>query len=83
MNQRIDSIESLSQIIATALETDQVVRTDTHASEIEKWDSLGHIMILAQLDDLVSGLLDSNPELSAATSVIEIWEIIAKHRGDR
>lgn len=65
--------------IASALEIDSsLVSEETIASDLEAWDSLGHISILVRLDLAFNNVSERFEGLAAATSVIEIIEIISR-----
>ena len=49
---------------------------ESSSENTEDWDSLGHIIILDALDDATSGVSADITELTQATSVAEIVEIL-------
>ena len=62
------SSEQLASEIATALEVDPALVTiNTVSTDLEEWDSLGHITILTRLDDLFDNISERVPELAEAT----------------
>lgn len=64
---------SLISVVIGALEiAPKRITDETQASDIEEWDSLGHISILVALDEVVPGVLESVPELASATSISEL-----------
>ena len=71
------SFEDLITELAIALEVPATTLTEnTHASDIEQWDSLGHISILAHLDRKFDNITENCPDLASATSVKEILMIL-------
>lgn len=65
--------------ISAALEIDLSVLTlDSVSTDIEQWDSLGHITILARLDSLFENVTERYPELAEATSIAEILEVLKR-----
>lgn len=71
--------EQLLIEIGAALEVDVgTLSIQTVNSDIEQWDSLGHISILARLDSLFTNVTERYPELSEATSIIEIVGVLKR-----
>ena len=72
-------ISQLINEIAEALEIDAAsVNSESDSTMIEEWDSLGHISILAHLDQKFDNITENCPELASATSVKEILTILNK-----
>ena len=61
--------------IALGLNTGSLT-IESSSENTEDWDSLGHIIILDALDDATSGVSADITELTQATSVSEIVEIL-------
>lgn len=61
--------------IALGLNTGSLT-IESSSENTEDWDSLGHIIILDALDDATSGVSADITELTQATSVAEIVEIL-------
>ena len=71
--------EQLLVEIATALEVSaDSLSIQTVNSDIEQWDSLGHISILARLDSLFANVTERYPELAEATSIMEILSVLKR-----
>ena len=70
-------IANLIECLASALEV-EVGSLDMSSTQesVEEWDSLGHISILATLDDLFSDITERQPELVDATTLSGIVEIL-------
>lgn len=70
-------IEQLIAGIADALEVEaSAVTIDTRSSEIEEWDSLGHISVMTYLDRTYDEITERVPDFASATSVQEILELL-------
>lgn len=64
--------------ITEALEVEaHQVNIDTKSSDLEEWDSLGHISIMAFLDKSFNEVTERAPALASATSVKEIADILS------
>ena len=68
------------ETIRSALGTDGAqVTMDTMASDIESWDSLGHLTILAWLDEKFEGGISGIDALATADSVKHIVQILKEN----
>lgn len=66
--------------IAESLEVDEeLITLDSSSENIEEWDSLGHITILGTLDDLTNGASADIVDLTQATSVKELVNILSEN----
>jgi acyl carrier protein len=64
--------------ITEALEVEaHQVNIDTKSSDLEEWDSLGHISIMVFLDKSFNEATERAPALASATSVREIADILS------
>jgi acyl carrier protein len=71
-------IENFAKIVAEGLEVDPLmVGPDTNPSDIEEWDSLGHLTLLMHLEKEFNGITNDMPELAGAGSVREMYEMFA------
>jgi acyl carrier protein len=68
--------EQVIRIISKALGVK--VNEKSKTNNIEKWDSLGHLQILAALDNYTKGKSSKIEELSEAFSVKEIIRLLTK-----
>lgn len=69
--------QKLCEVIARALEIDaKQVTIDSTATDLDGWDSLGHLTILMELEAEFGGEIQSNPKLASAVSVREIFDVI-------
>lgn len=70
-------LDQLILEIAQALEVEASSLTvETTSEQVETWDSLGQISILARLDDLLDNVTERLPKLAEASSVKEIADIL-------
>jgi len=70
-------ISALISLVANALEiAPDLIADQTQASEIEEWDSLGHISILVALDEIIPEVSGSVPELASATSIPDLLRLL-------
>lgn len=71
--------EQLLVEIGAALEVDVgTLNIQTVNTDIEQWDSLGHISILARLDSLFANVTERFPELAEATTIMEILNVLKR-----
>ena len=70
-------VEQLIAGIADALEVEVgSVTTESRSSDIEEWDSLGHISVMTFLDRTYDEITERVPDFASATSVQEILELL-------
>jgi acyl carrier protein len=73
------TVEKVIEIVAAALEVaPELITIETDSSEIEEWDSLGQISILAKLDEVFSEVTERIPDLASAVSIKEIHQLLSK-----
>lgn len=66
--------------IAESLEVDpELISIDTVSSDLEEWDSLGHISIMSFLDKTYGEITERVPDFASATSVREVLELLKSH----
>tara|TARA_B100000768_G_C11236417_1_gene357455 strand:+ start:497 stop:739 length:243 start_codon:yes stop_codon:yes gene_type:complete len=71
-------LSELIEKVEGALELDAgSVSMESSSENIEDWDSLGHITILGMLDDATDGASADIVDLTQATSMAEIVQIMA------
>lgn len=69
------TLPTVMDLITRALEVEPgIIQESTRASEIEEWDSLGHISILSEIDKIFYNITEKCPSLASANSVQEIYE---------
>ena len=68
--------DELFSLIKDALDADNEIDMNASADNIPEWDSLGHLSVLTALDDATHGRASSLSDLSDATSVAEIVNIL-------
>jgi acyl carrier protein len=70
-------LSELFEKVEGALELDAgAVSMESSSENIEDWDSLGHITILGMLDDATNGASADIVDLTQATSMTEIVQIM-------
>ena len=76
---RIDEAALIAGI-AESLEVDgESVTIDTVSSDLEEWDSLGHISIMSFLDKTYGDITERVPDFASATSVREVLDLLNAH----
>jgi len=71
------SLDDLIKLIAIALEINpSLLDENTTAESVESWDSIGHIIILSHLEDLIPGILDGVPDLATANSIHALMALL-------
>ncbi|MDC0420386.1 hypothetical protein OAM40_00365 [Gammaproteobacteria bacterium] len=68
--------EDLCSLIKNALDADDEIDMNSSSDNIPEWDSLGHLSVLTALDDATGGKASSLSDLSEATSVTKIVNIL-------
>jgi acyl carrier protein len=68
--------DELFLLIKDALDADNEIDINASADNIPEWDSLGHLSVLTALDDATDGKASLLTDLSDATSVTEIVNIL-------
>jgi uncharacterized protein YaaN involved in tellurite resistance len=70
-------IEDLLNEIAVALEiSKERLSPETTSEQIDEWDSLGQISILARLDLVYDDITERVPDLATALSVQELYRYL-------
>lgn len=70
-------IEQLIRGIAEALEVESSkLNANSRSSEIEEWDSLGHISVMSYLDRTYNEITERVPDFASATSVQDILDLL-------
>ena len=71
------TLKTVTDLITIALEVEPgIIQESTRASEVEEWDSLGHISILSEIDKIFNNITERCPDLASANSVKEIYEFL-------
>lgn len=68
--------DDLCILIKEALDADDNIDINSSSDNIPEWDSLGHLSVLTALDDATGGKASSLSDLSEATSVSKILDIL-------
>lgn len=67
------SEEEVTKIVATALGVDnKAVNRNSKMADFPEWDSLGHLTILAALEDELGDRFSESEELSTADSISDL-----------
>lgn len=70
-------IEQLITGIAEALEVgSSTLNANSRSSDIEEWDSLGHISVMSYLDRTYNEITERVPDFASATSVQDILDLL-------
>lgn len=72
----MDSSRLISLVVGALEITPNRITDQTQASDVDEWDSLGHISILVALDEVIPGILESVPELASATSIPDLQRLL-------
>ena len=74
------SEQDVLSAIESALELDsRSIDMEAVSEDVEGWDSLGHLSILAALDSLFEGRVTEIDEIAAADSVPKILVALRQH----
>ena len=76
---KISGTEELCSILNSAMEIDTLT-VQSSMDDIEEWDSLGHLNILAALDSRLDGKIADISAMAEASSVESIVEILTEHK---
>ncbi|MFL2693710.1 MAG: hypothetical protein ACJ0G1_08385 [Gammaproteobacteria bacterium] len=72
------NLQELFDNIAESLDLESgSISIESSSENIDSWDSLGHITILGMLDDATNGTSADIVDLTQATSVAEIVQILS------
>ena len=72
---------SLIKIVSDALTINpEDLTLSSKSSEIENWDSLGHLNILVKLDRYLGGVTTEISELPEAESIEDLYDILKKNK---
>ena len=77
-NQGFIMQKELLNLIQQALEIDYDINLSTKISDIEEWDSLGHLSVLSALSNSSNGESD-NIDLTSINEVKDIFELLNKN----
>lgn len=74
------SEREILEVIQNALNLNEKILTvDSGIGDVEEWDSLGHLGILAALDKFFNGKVGSIKEMATAKSVRKILQILKEN----
>ena len=70
-------LAKLIALVADALDEDiSKITEETTASDLEDWDSLGHIQILSKLDLEYDDISEKIPSLASVSSIKEMHSLL-------
>ena len=78
LNQGFIMQKELLNLIQQALEIDYDINLSTKISDIEEWDSLGHLSVLSALSKSSNGESD-DIDLTSINEVKDIFELLNKN----
>mgnify|MGYP001185833168 CR=1 FL=1 len=72
--------KELFQLIKKALKIKTKVDIKSNASNLDEWDSIGHLLLLSKLDQKLKGKTSKISELATANSVKKLLGILKKNK---
>jgi acyl carrier protein len=70
----------LIQLIKKSLKTKQKIDINSKSNNIEEWDSIGHLILLSNLDKKLKGATSNIADVATADSVKKIINILKKNK---
>ena len=70
----------LIQLIKKSLKTKQKIDINSKSNNIEEWDSIGHLILLSNLDKKLKGATSNIADIATADSVKKIINILKKNK---
>ena len=70
----------LIQLIKKSLKTKQKIDINSKSNNIEEWDSVGHLILLSNLDKQLKGATSNIADIATADSVKKIINILKKNK---
>ena len=70
----------LIQLIKKSLKTKQKIDINSKSNNIEEWDSIGHLILLSNLDEKLKGATSNIADMATADSVKKIISILKKNK---
>jgi len=70
----------LIQLIKKSLKTKQKIDINSKSNNIEEWDSIGHLILLSNLDEKLKGATSNIADIATADSVKKIISILKKNK---
>jgi len=70
----------LIQLIKKSLKTKQKIDINSKSNNIEEWDSIGHLILLYNLDKKLKGATSNIADIATADSVKKIINILKKNK---
>jgi len=70
----------LIKLIKKSLKTKQKIDINSKSNNIEEWDSIGHLILLSNLDKKLKGATSNIADIATADSVKKIINILKKNK---
>ena len=70
----------LIKLIKKSLKTKQKIDINSKSNNIEEWDSIGHLILLSNLDKQLKGATSNIADIATADSVKKIINILKKNK---
>ena len=70
----------LIKLIKKSLKTKQKIDINSKSNNIEEWDSVGHLILLSNLDKKLKGATSNIADIATADSVKKIINILKKNK---
>ena len=70
----------LIKLIKKSLKTKQKIDINSKSNNIEEWDSIGHLILLSNLDEKLKGATSNIADMATADSVKKIISILKKNK---
>ena len=70
----------LIKLIKKSLKTKQKIVINSKSNNIEEWDSVGHLILLSNLDKQLKGATSNIADIATADSVKKIINILKKNK---
>ena len=70
----------LIKLIKKSLKTKQKIDINSKSNNIEEWDSVGHLILLTNLDKQLKGATSNIADIATADSVKKIINILKKNK---
>jgi acyl carrier protein len=70
----------LIKLIKKSLKTKQKIDINSKSNNIEEWDSVGHLILLSNLDKQLKGATSNIADIATADSVKKIINILKKNK---
>ena len=73
------NIKELYELVSMALEPERPIDKESSTENTPEWDSLGHLSILASLDERTSGATSDLDSISEADSIEKLVNLLSSN----